>query len=149
MTGEEGGEGRNVRETALTSYGPIGSETCTPMFMQFTGCDQPVSVFIGHKLQLTDWDNANNMGNATCATQTSIEWPCCLFPILCPHSITDTQSKELIYTKRGIPDNRAKLICAFPLTRDDFELTSQRQVYNYNVHWICLSIYFRNVLKLL
>ena len=85
---------------------------------------------------------------------TNFNWVTLLF---IPYTVSpfynwypDTQiPKELIYTKRGIPDNRAKLICAFPLTRDDFELTSQRQVYNYNVHWICLSIYFRNVLKLL
>ena len=52
------------------------------MFMQFAGCDQAVSVFIGQKMQLIGWENANNMRNGACAdTQTSNEWPYSL-PIL-------------------------------------------------------------------
>ena len=36
----------------------------------------PLSVFTGQNMQLTGWDNANNMRNAACAdTQTSMEWP--------------------------------------------------------------------------
>ena len=32
------------------------------------------------KMQLTGWENANNMRNAKCAgTQTSMEWPYCSF----------------------------------------------------------------------
>ena len=35
-------------------------------------------------MQLTGWDNANNMRNAKCVeTQTSIEWPYCSFSMLC------------------------------------------------------------------
>ena len=38
------------------------------------------SVFIEQKMQLTGWENANNMRNAKCAgTQTSMEWPYCSF----------------------------------------------------------------------
>ena len=51
--------------------------------MQFTDCDQPVQRSYSPEMQLTGWDNANDMRNATCAdTQTSIEWPYCSFPIL-------------------------------------------------------------------
>ena len=36
-------------------------------------------------MQLTGWDNGNEMRNATCVdSKISIEWPYCLFPILCP-----------------------------------------------------------------
>ena len=39
---------------------------------------------IGQKMQLTGWDNRNEMRNATCVdSKTSIEWPYCLFSILC------------------------------------------------------------------
>ena len=42
------------------------------------------SIPIGQKMQLTGWDNGNEMRNATCVdSKTSIEWPYCLFPILC------------------------------------------------------------------
>ena len=35
-------------------------------------------------MQLTGWDNGNEMRNATCVdSKTSKEWPYCLFPILC------------------------------------------------------------------
>ena len=38
------------------------------------------SVSIGQKMQLTGWENANNMRNTTCAdTQISNEWPYCSF----------------------------------------------------------------------
>ena len=30
-----------------------------PMFMQFTGCHQPVQGFFGQKMQLIGWENAN------------------------------------------------------------------------------------------
>ena len=47
------------------------------------------SVFIGQKMQLTGYENANNMRNVTCAaTQTSNAWPYCSFP----------------YTGRDLPD---------------------------------------------
>ena len=43
------------------------------------------SVLIRQKMQLTCWDNGNQMRNATCVdTQISIKWTYCLFPILCP-----------------------------------------------------------------
>ena len=44
---------------------------CPPMFMQFTGCHQPVQQFLWLKIQLTGCDNANNMRNATCADTMS------------------------------------------------------------------------------
>ena len=38
------------------------------------------SVIIDQKMQLTDWENANSMRNATCVdTQTLDEWPYCSF----------------------------------------------------------------------
>ena len=46
------------------------------------------SIPIGQKMQLTGWDNSNEMRNATCVdSKTSIEWPYCLFPILCPRYV--------------------------------------------------------------
>ena len=38
----------------------------SPYIMQFTGCDQGFSIPIGQKVQLTGWDNGNEMHSATC-----------------------------------------------------------------------------------
>ena len=56
---------------------------CAPMFMQITGCHQPVQGFYWPENAI-DWlryaNKTNNMRNAKCAsTQTSMEWPYCSF----------------------------------------------------------------------
>ena len=61
------------------TVGPLSSATCPPMFMQLTGCHQPVLRF-GQKVQLTGRKNTNYMRNAKCADkQTSNEGPYCSF----------------------------------------------------------------------
>ena len=58
------------------------------------------SIPIGQKMQLTGWDNGNEMRNATCVdSKTSIEWPYCLFPILCPNAGAE---RGLIIEKRDV-----------------------------------------------
>ena len=62
------------------TVGPLSSVTCPLMFMQFTGCHQPVQGFYWPENAI-DWlKNDNNMHNAKCTgTQTSMEWPYCSF----------------------------------------------------------------------
>ena len=64
-----------------STVGPLSSVTCAPMFMQFTGCHQPVQGFYWPENAI-DWlrQCSNNMRNAKCAgTQTSMERPYCSF----------------------------------------------------------------------
>ena len=62
------------RATHQCNLSPYGyTDYCMAATSQFW-------VFIGQKMQLTDWENANNMRNATCAdTQILNEWPYCSF----------------------------------------------------------------------
>ena len=73
----------------------------------FLAATSQFSVFIGQKMQLTGWENTNNMRNAKCAdTQTSMEWPYCSFLYWAWHTYyTTTQAgvnmgkheKQLLY----------------------------------------------------
>ena len=66
------------RATHQCNLSPYGyTDYCMAATSQFW-------VFIGQKMQLTDWENANNMRNETCAdTQILNEWPLLFIPILC------------------------------------------------------------------
>ena len=67
----------------------VGTQTSkvrvTLLFIPYTvllAANSQFRIFIGQKMQLTGWENADNMRNATCAdTQTSMEWLYCSFPI--------------------------------------------------------------------
>lgn len=52
---------------ACSQYTEISSTTSLSIFMQFTGHEQHFQRSYTQKMQLTGWDNANDMRNATCA----------------------------------------------------------------------------------
>ena len=59
----------------LWTAGPLTSATCPPIFIQFTGCEQPVKRFY--------WtENAIAWTHKCVDTQISTEWPNCMF-IVC------------------------------------------------------------------
>ena len=72
--------GRLTTQYSEWTVGPLSSATCSLCLCSLLAATSQFSVFIGQKMQLTGWENANNMRKAICAdTQTSNEWPYCSF----------------------------------------------------------------------
>ena len=72
------------------TVGPLSGATCHLCLCSLLAANSQFSIPIGQKMQLTGWDNANNMRNAIWAdTQTSIEWPYC-FSLYCGNVIATT-----------------------------------------------------------
>ena len=71
-----------LRQHSEWIVGPLSSVTCAPTvcLCSLLAATSQFRVSIGQKMQLTGWENANNMRNAKCAgTQISMEWPHCSF----------------------------------------------------------------------
>ena len=79
---------RHVSQICQWTIGPLSSATCPRMFMQFTGCHQPVQRFYWSGNTIDCLENANNIRNAICA---------------------DTRVLNGCYLKDKLPTNKLKL----------------------------------------
>ena len=78
------------------TVGPLSSVTCALCLCSLLAAISQFRVSIGQKMQLTGYENANNMRNAKCAgTQTSMKWPYCSF-LYCAQAATGPFSPVLV-----------------------------------------------------
>ena len=69
------------------TVGPLNSATCFPMFMQFTGCDQPVQRFYWPENAIDCMAEIMLMTYVIRTNKIYFGWPYCSLPIYCGSSL--------------------------------------------------------------